>query len=42
MQEHRRAGGDMMGNGGAWHGREGWDTVDESTFWKECGRSDGM
>lgn len=28
----------MMGNGGAWHGREGWDTVDDSILegvWKE-------
>lgn len=32
MQEHKRVGGDMVGNGGAEHGREGWDTADGSTL----------
>lgn len=38
MQEHKRVGGDMVGNGGAQDGREGWDTADDSTLegvWKE-------
>lgn len=30
MQEHKRVGGNMVGNGGEQHGREGWDTL-----WKE-------
>lgn len=35
MQEHKRVGGNMVGNGGEQHGREGWDTADDSTLWKE-------
>lgn len=39
MQDHRRVGGDMVGNGGAQHGREGWDTSHTGwtleAVWKE-------
>lgn len=38
MQEHKRVTGDMVGNGGAQHGREGWDRPGTSTLegvWKE-------
>lgn len=32
MQEHKREGGNMVGNGGAQQGREGGDTADDSTL----------
>lgn len=35
MQEHKRVGGNVVGNGGEQPGREGWDTADDSTLWKE-------